>query len=119
MAVVQLIPEQTSIRGNGVRWYGSSSDFALETGTLLTGTQYVIPNDGEVALLIRPRGYPVNFHFRTPRRVDGLLVENPVVHIPVVDYQFCGPFRPDLYGGALTFAMDEVRTLRLAVVRLP
>ena len=91
----------------------------LTDGTLTTGDQIQVPNDGKLLLHVKNGGAPADFVFDRTFGADGVTLPDRTETVPANGERFIRDFSPNIYGDTLEFAIDDKSNVSLAILRLP
>ena len=122
MAVKELPTQGQAIGGAALNYYDSTAATPaaqrLTVGTLTTGDQFDIPNNGETVLLFKNGAAPtVDVVIESKATVGGLAVADRTVVVPANGDLMIGPFPVNVYGDTLRIAIETVASTELAIIR--
>ena len=95
------------------------ADQRLTDGTLTSGDQFQVPNDGKLLLHVKNAASAANFVFDRTYADDGVSLPDRTVAVPANSERFIRDFPPRIYGDTLEFAIDDKSNVELAILRLP
>ena len=121
---IKNLPSQgpPSAGGLSLTYYDSTAGTPvaerLTTGTLATGDQFDIPNNGETVLLFKNGAAPtIDVVIESKATFGGLAVADRTVVVPANSDFMVGPFAINVYGDTLRIAIETVANTELAVLR--
>ena len=90
------------------------------TGSLSTGNNYLVPNDGRTFLHIKKSGASnCTVTVVTPGTVAGQAIADlTATVVATTGDKMMGPFPPDVFGPTMTVTFSEITGLTMAAVRL-
>ena len=91
----------------------------LTDGTLTTGDQFQVPNDGKLLLHVKNGGTVANLVFDRTYADDGVSLPDRTEAVPPNSERFIRDFPPRIYGDTLEFAIADKTEVTLAILRLP
>ena len=122
MAIKNLPSQAPARNGLTLAYYdstaGTPAALRLAVGTLTTGDQFDIPNDGETVLMFKNGAAPtVDVVIESKAVFGGLAVADRTVVVPANSDFMVGPFAINVYGDTLRIAIETVANTELAVLR--
>ena len=122
---VKFLPAQGAIGTNGLipAYFDSTAGTPvaqrLTVGTIATGDQFEIPNQGQTVLLFKNAATPaVDVVIQSKATLGGLAVADRTVIVPADGDLLVGPFPQNVYGDVLTIAIETVTATSLAIMRM-
>ena len=91
----------------------------LADGTLTTGDQFLVDNNGKLALYVKNGATEADFVFDRTFSGDGADLPDRTDTVPANSERILRDFDPKWYGDTLKFAIDDVSNVTVAVLRLP
>lgn len=91
----------------------------LADGTLTTGDQFLVANNGKLAFYVKNGATAANVVFDRTFMADGVALPDRTETIPANAERILRDFDPRYYGETLKFAIDDVSNVTVAVLRFP